>query len=161
MPSIAPPLSVPVPLAFNFLVQNCRAPVPVGVDLQFIALLDSYRPSGGLARAQETLGAFQRRGGPSPPTLAGWVARREVVSLDWHGQSWMPMFQFDLAAMAPVPQLAPVQAELNAVYSPWALAAWFAQSNPWLEGERPADVLVSHAADVLNAARADRFVALG
>jgi hypothetical protein len=30
-----------------------------------------------------------------------------------------------------------------------------------LEGERPADVLVSDAAGVLNAARADRFVAKG
>ncbi|WP_295960683.1 antitoxin Xre/MbcA/ParS toxin-binding domain-containing protein [Rhodoferax sp.] len=151
----------PMPFAPYFASRDCRAPVALGVDMQFIALLDAYRPSGGLARTQETLELFMRRGGPDLATVARWMAGREVLCLDWHAQSWMPVFQFDLVDMVPLPQLALVLAELNPVYPPWALAAWFAQPNPWLEGERPADVLVSDAADVLNAARADRFVAQG
>ena len=157
------PLAMPPSVSFApyFAARNHLLPAALGVDRQFIALLDAYRPSGGLARIQETLEVFMRRGGPDMVTVARWVARREVVCLDWHAQSWMPVFQLDPVDMVPLPQLAPVLAELNPVYSPWALAAWFAHPNPWLKGERPADVLVSDAADVRNAARADRFVALG
>jgi hypothetical protein len=158
-----PPFAMPLSVSFtpHFSACDCRAPVALGVDFQFIALLDAYRPSGGLARAQEMLELFMHRGGPDTATVARWMVRREVLCLDWHAQSWMPVFQFGVANMAPLPQLAPVLAELNPVYPPWALMAWFAQPNPWLEGERPADVLVSDAAGVLNAARADRFVAKG
>ena len=152
-------LSEPYPICFA--ARDRCTPLALGVDLQFIALLDAYRPSGGLARTQETLELFMRREGPDLGTVARWITQREVVCLDWNVQSWMPNFQWDLVNMVPLPQLAPVLVELNAVYSHWALAAWFAQPNPWLEGERPAEILVSHAADVLNAARADRFVALG
>ncbi len=151
----------PVPLAPYFVARTCCTPVALGVDMQFIALLDGFRPSGGLVRAQEVLELFLRRGGPDLATLARWMARCEVLCLEWNGQSWLPMFQFDRVAMVPRPQLEPVLAELNPVFSPWALAAWCAQPNPWLDGERPADVLVSHAPEVLNAARADRFAALG
>ncbi|BDT66605.1 hypothetical protein os1_07680 [Comamonadaceae bacterium OS-1] len=157
------PFSMSSPLSRMpfFAVLGGAAPVSQGVDNQFISLLDSYRPSGGLARTQETLEMFMRRCGPDLATVARWMARREVLYLDWHAQSWMPMFQFDLVEMVPLPQLAPVLVELNPVYAPWAMAAWFAQPNPWLGGERPAEVLVSNPAGVLDAARADRFVVLG
>lgn len=154
-------MSSPDSYPIYFAARDRCASLALGIDLQFIALLDAYRPSGGLARTQETLELFMRRDGPDLATVARWMTQREVVCLDWNVQSWMPNFQWDLVNMAPLPQLAPVLVELNAVYSHWALAAWFAQPNPWLEGERPAEILVSHAADVLNAARADRFVALG
>ena len=149
------------PFAPLFAANASRAPLAKGVDMQFIALLDAYRPSGGLARTQEALELFTRRSGPDLATVARWMVAREVLCLDWHGQSWMPMFQFDLVGMVPLPQLTAVLDELNPVYTPWALAAWFAQPNSWLDGERPADVLVSNYAGVLDAARADRFVALG
>ncbi|WP_367849319.1 hypothetical protein [Rhodoferax sp. WC2427] len=157
------PVSMPSPVSFApyFTVFGGAAPVSPGVDHQFIALLDSFRPSGGLARTHEVLELFMRRGGPDLATVARWMARREVLCLDWHAQGWMPVFQFDMVEMAPLPQLAPVLAELNPVYTPWEMAAWFAQPNLWLGGERPAEVLVSNPAGVLDAARADRFVALG
>lgn len=159
MQSLAMHPSVP-PSAYFSAADHC-GPVARRLDLQFIALLDAFRPSGGLARCEETLELFTRRGGPDLATVARWMARREVVYLDWNAQSWMPIFQWDWVHMVPLPQLASVVAELNAVYPPWALAAWFAQPNAWLKGERPADVLVSHPGDVVDAARADRFVALG
>ena len=136
-------------------------PVGWGKSLQFIDLLNAFRPSGGLARSDETLELFMRRGGPNLSTVARWIARREVVCLDWNAQSWMPIFQWDLVDMVPLPQLALVVAELNAVYPPWALAAWFARPNAWLGSERPADVLLSHGGEVVDAARAARFAALG
>ena len=41
------------------------------------------------------------------------------------------------------------------------MAAWFARPNAWLGSERPADVLLSHGGEVVDAARAARFAALG
>ena len=130
-------------------------------DQQFVALMNAYRSSGGLARAQEVLELFVRRGGPDVATLARWVVQRDVLSFDWHTDNWMPLFQFDPADMRPLPQLRPVLAELTGVYSAWELAEWFTEPNAWLQGATPADRLGRDAAGVLDAARADRFVANG
>jgi hypothetical protein len=78
-------LPSPQPLAPYFQAAGCRAPVLLGVDLQFIALLDSYRASGGLARTQETLELFLRRGGPDLAEVARWMAQREVLVSNYAG----------------------------------------------------------------------------
>ena len=130
-------------------------------DQQFVALMNAYRSSGGLARAQEVLALLLHRGGPDAATLARWVQQRDVLSFDWHTDSWMPLFQFDPADMRPLPQLRPVLAELEGLYNPWELAEWFVEPNAWLQGRAPVDRLGRDAAGVLDAARVDRFVANG
>jgi hypothetical protein len=57
------------------------------------------------------------------------------------------------------PELSQVFAELTPVYDPWELASWFAQANPWLAQRIPADMLYTDPSAVLQAARADRFIA--
>ena len=130
-------------------------------DQRFVALMNAYRGCGGLARAQEVLELFVHRGGPDVATLARWVVQGDVLCFDWHNDSWMPLFQFDPGDMHPLPELRPVLAELQGVYSPWEMAEWFIESNPWLPDGTPADRLGSDAGSVLDAARADRFVANG
>ena len=130
-------------------------------DQQFVEMLNAFRSSGGLARAQEVLELCLHRGGPDEATLARWMLRREVLSFDWYADSWMPMFQFDPVEMTPLPVLQPVLAELNGVYAPWELANWFVQPNAWLAGGLPADNLARAARGVLDAARADRFIVSG
>ena len=70
------------------------------------------------------------------------------------------MFQFteDLALK---PGLKEVLAELASEYDGQRLAAWFVEPNGWLEEARPIDTLATDPAEVLQAARADRFVATG
>lgn len=128
---------------------------------QFIAMLDAYRPSGGLARAQEVATMFKTHGLSDPATLAGWIIRRQVISFEWQGKIWLPLFQFNHVDMTRQPGLAEALSELVVVYDDWDIASWFSRPNPWLAECTPADSLAAAAPEVLNAARAERYVAAG
>lgn len=163
---IAPPSG---PSPYRFSASPAHAVVPrrhrclpqSEANRQFIALLDGYRDSGGLARTHELLALAKRRGGPAAATLANWVAERDVISFEWQSQIWLPLFQFARPDLRPPPELARVLAELTPVCDPWELAAWFVQPNPWLANRTPLDALASDLPAVLDAARAERFVVNG
>ena len=131
------------------------------INLDFIAMLNAYRPSGGLARANEVAVRFRPHGGTSVTALAQWIVRRQVISFEWQGKIWLPLFQFNHEDMARQPGLDAVLSELVLVYDNWEIAKWFSLPNPWLADNTPADTLASNAPEVLNAARAERFVAAG
>lgn len=130
-------------------------------DRQFVAMLDSYRGHGGLARVQELLALSRRVGGPDLTTLARWIVKRDVICFEWQAQSWFPWFQLNRSDLAPDPQLRAVFAELTPVYDQWELAHWFSRPNPWLENHSPVEMLACDLSAVLVAARADRFIANG
>jgi hypothetical protein len=71
------------------------------------------------------------------------------------------MFQFDLHDLSVRPQTRMVLADLGSEFDGWARAAWFVQPSCWLHHRRPVDVMDSDLKEVLNAARADRFIAVG
>jgi hypothetical protein len=126
-------------------------------DHAFIDMLDSYRNSGGLARLQEIFALFKSRSDMGAITLAHAMAQRTVLSLEWHADVWVPLFQFELQNMAVKSALAPVLAVLNPVCTPWELAQWCAQPHILLDGQSPADALDAGATQVLRAACADCF----
>lgn len=126
---------------------------------QFVDLLNGFRCSGGLARAPEVAARFKRRGVNDYSLLAAWLVKREVISIEWQSKIWMPLFQFHPTGMALRSGLSTVLAELVVVHNDWEVAAWFIQPNPWLANATPADSLVTCAAQVLDAARAERFSA--
>ena len=128
---------------------------------QFIAMLNAYRSSGGLARAQEVAAMCGLQGTTQVNNLAGCIVRRQVVSLEWQGKIWLPLFQFNTVDMRLQPGLAGVMAELVVAMDDWEIANWFSLPNPWLADCIPADKLAAAAPDVLNAARAERYVAQG
>ncbi|OIQ70246.1 hypothetical protein GALL_481410 [mine drainage metagenome] len=123
----------------------------------FVDLLNAYRRSGGLARAQEVAARFKRQGINDISPLASWLVKREVISIEWQSKIWLPLFQFQPVGMSLRPGLSPVLAELVAVYNDWDVATWFTRPNPWLADALPADSLAVGAAQVLDAARAERF----
>lgn len=123
----------------------------------FVDLLNAYRRSGGLARAQEVAARFKRQGVNDISPLAGWLVRREVISIEWQSKLWLPMFQFQPAGMALRTGLSAVLAELVVVCNDWEVATWFTQPNPWLADATPADSLAVGTVQVLDAARAVRF----
>ena len=128
-------------------------------DDQFVAMLNAYRGSGGLARDGELVALSRHRSGPDADTLAKWIAEREVIGFEWQSRTWLPVFQFNLFDMTRPPALEQVLAELNPVYDSWELANWFAQPNPWLADRVPAETLELDPFSVLQAARASRFIA--
>jgi hypothetical protein len=130
-------------------------------DQQFIVMLDAYRSSGGLARAQEVVALFKRRSGHDLATLASWIVNKNVICFEWQLKMWLPLFQFNRLSMAPQPGLSQVLAQLIPDHDGWALANWFAQPNAWLGNRTPAVMLGLDPAAVLNASRAARLIANG
>lgn len=136
-----------------------RAAYQRRADNEFLQMLDGFRSSGGLARMREVVDLCEGRGGPDIAVLSACLARREIICFEWHSEGWLPLFQFNPLDMAIRPQIQPVASELSCIYAAWDLALWFSQPNPWLADRAPADALLSDTANVLQAARAGRFIA--
>lgn len=128
-------------------------------NIQFVDLLNAFRCSGGLARMPEVAGRFKGRSAKDDFPLTGWLAKRQVISVEWQSKIWLPLFQFNPAGLTLRTGLSAVLAELVLVYDDWQVANWFAQPNPWLANGAPADRLAMAAPQVLNAALAERLVA--
>jgi hypothetical protein len=130
-------------------------------DRQFVIMEQAFNRTGGLTTSDEIARLTRRRCEQPISELARWIVSREVVSFTWQSVTLLPTFQFELADMTLHDGTRRVIRELVDVYDNWGLAWWFACPNHWLDGRAPADAIAQESKDVLNAARADRFVALG
>ncbi|MBC7918085.1 MAG: hypothetical protein H7Y28_09790 [Rhodoferax sp.] len=130
-------------------------------DVQFLALVNAYQATGGLAWIGDLESMFMLRSTGSAESFSDAVADRQVVHFEWQNQVWLPLFQFDLVRMQTHSALAPVLDTLNGLYNDWDIAEWFSRVNPWLKGRSPAQTLVAEPAAVLDAASAEVFVARG
>jgi hypothetical protein len=124
-------------------------------------MVQVYERTGGLMRSEEVLFLLRRRSSQALSLLARWIVDQRVVTFEWQGDRLVPMFQFELADMSIRPEAAAVLAELAGVFDDWELASWFAVPNAWLQRRNPVDTLQADTQAVLDAARADRFVARG
>lgn len=125
-------------------------------DHQFIALLDAYRDSGGLAPAQEVAALFRHHSACGNETLTRMIANAGVICFGWQSTLWLPLFQFNPVDMTRLAGLSEVLTELPTNLGPWQVANWFAQPNVWLEGATPTHMLGIDLVAVLNAARSLR-----
>ena len=124
-------------------------------------LLDAFSDIGGVVNG-DALASLLRGGTEQPISLlARWIVQREVISFSWHSQTLLPLFQFDLETLQVRPGVPEVIAELREAFDDVELADWFARPNSWLQGSTPANRFGSDLPAVLQAARADRYVALG
>lgn len=129
-------------------------------ELAFASLRAAYSASGGFARGDD-MGRWPADTGPGTyVSMATLLEDEEVFGFEWNASWWIPRFQFEpTLALKPAPQQ--VRAELGAQFDGWTVAAWFVEPNAWLARRRPIDLLESDLDEVLDAARADRFVAAG
>ncbi len=158
---VPPPRGFPVAHGFGAAICAHPRSAEVGADDAFVAMLQAFRCGGGLARADEVAALLEPRDGPCIDSLTRWIVDRNVISFEWRAQTWLPWFQFNHPGGVPAPALAPVLEELNTVYDRWELANWFARPNSALADHTPVAVLATDPVAVLQAARADRFVANG
>jgi len=126
-------------------------------DRQFTGMLQAFRETGGVMRGDEAAALMQVRGTGSLSLLARWIVAREVLSFEWQGELWVPLFQFNLADMSLRPEVARISGEWSSAFDGWTLACWFATPHEHLGQRLPADVLAEDAGAVLQAARADRL----
>lgn len=130
-------------------------------DRQFVAMLRSFRETGGLARGDEVAELLAHRGTGDVSRLARWIVSRDVIGFDWRGELWVPLFQFELGGMTLRTGVAQVTQELAPEFDPWALAVWFSTPNAWLSDRSPAEAVGDDVVAVTEAARADRFALAG
>jgi hypothetical protein len=130
-------------------------------DEGFISMLAKYRSTGGIANAVELTQRQMNSKHSDANALAKLILIGEIFSFEWQGDFWIPLFQLNPKELTSRQCVRQVLGELTNVFDGWALAVWFIQANAWLENKKPIDLLDSGLSSVLNAARADRYVALG
>lgn len=124
-------------------------------DEQFVHMLRAFRRHGGMAREPEAIRVRIAAG------LDAMTAARSAVRFDWANAEWLPWFQFDPKSGFLHPGVSLVVSELAPAFDGWHTALWFAQPNSWLDGSAPVDVFQDAPEAVHQAARADRFIAIG
>ena len=127
----------------------------------FAALLAAFRATGGTARGDDVARLLEDHGLGDFIGLAKLIANGAVFGFEWRGVLWIPMFQFELRDLSVKPATQQVLAELGTGFDGWSRAAWFARPNSYLNFQTPVDLLASRLPDVLEAARMDRFIAVG
>lgn len=125
------------------------------------SVLDAFRIHGGVAHVDEVLEYLRKQCSQPVPRLARWIAGGAVLIVKSRGEVWLPLFQFDLDIGTIRTGAAQVLATLNPAFDTWETATWFVEPNSWLDGDAPLCVFFHDAPSVLQAARADRFVATG
>lgn len=139
------------------------------VPLHWLSTAAAFSGTGGLVNGDDLAELIRHRcevAGWLPDSLpvslvARWIVSRAVVSLDSPWGPLFPLFQFDLPTASLVDGMALLMAELRPVFDDVELALWFVTPNDWLSGARPAVAMHQNFPAVVQAARADRFVAGG
>jgi hypothetical protein len=128
----------------------------------FIALLEALRTTGGTAPGEIVARLLEDHQVGNAASLAKLIDEGEVFGFQWRACLWIPMFQFDADDLTLRAGVRQVRAVLPALWSGWAVAAWFAAANAELDGHSPADMLATELEAVLQAAHAldavDEFV---
>ncbi len=130
-------------------------------DEGFVSMREHYSANGGIKNA--TALAQSHTGGQNGQlnSLANQILIGDVFSFEWRGQLWIPLFQFNPDGLTSRLCVRQVLNELTNVFDGWTMAVWFIQNNVWLANKKPIDLLDMRLSCVLNAARADRYVAVG
>jgi hypothetical protein len=137
------------------------SPWRADADARASEVVDAFRRTGGLVSGDELTLMLRQRTSQPISMLARWIVERRVVSFGLRGEYLVPMFQFEGPSMAVRRSVSAVLAELKGVFDDWDLATWFALPNDWLGERSPVRALPIDPYAVLQAARADRFVAQG
>ena len=132
-----------------------------GVVPRWRDALADFSATGGVIGGDELARLLRSATDQPISLLAHWIVSREVLNFSIDSENFLPKFQFDFDRMTVRPGVRAVIDELRAPFDDWELAQWFTRTNNWLDGRSPAEALADNPSDVLQAARADRFVAMG
>jgi len=149
-----------------------RVPSPVGFarptsftssseGSEFALMRTAYESTGGLVTGNRWADELRARFGQPISIAARAIVNRSVVHANWHGEIWLPKFQFKLSEPSVRTEVRNVIGELRDAFNDWELAVWFAEPNSWLAGRIPANAIGDSGDEVIQAARADRYVARG
>lgn len=127
-------------------------------ERRFAALQAAFARMGGSAPADDVCGLLRPHWSQPLSRVARWIAGREVVSVTWRSQMWLPLFQFERPSLDIVPAVTDLVCALRPVYDEWELAEWFVRPHDLLGGQAPALRLAGDPCAVKEAARLDHFI---
>jgi len=130
-------------------------------DRQFLDMSRAFAAHGGWVSGDEMARRMRRHWDQPISVLARWIVKRQIVNIVSHAQILIPVFQFSADDLQIRLVVRAALAELKGVFDDWEIAAWFAQPNVWLGEQRPLDLVAGNHVAVIEAARADRFIARG
>lgn len=130
-------------------------------DSQFQAMHAAFRDHGGIMSGDTVAERLRPAFSQPISMLAKWIISRSVVSLAWQGYTMIPMFQFQPCDLSIRMSFSRVFDELKDAFDNWEAGLWFATPNAWLDDRTPVDCLDENWLDVVQAARADRFIVRG
>lgn len=139
----------------------CRTESGPGSQCENGCLLEAFRSSGGVATGSELAAILSPLVDQSISRVARWIVSRQVVTFTWRTTVLIPLFQFDLDRMCIRAGMHSVCSELSGALDSAELVLWFALPNAWLGSATPAKTMAIDVGAVLDAARADRFIAKG
>lgn len=127
-------------------------------ERRFSALSAALARQGGCLPADQICALMRAHWDQPLSRLARWIAGREVVSVGWGSDIWIPLFQFERPSLDLNPTVRDVVRALRPVYDDWELAEWFTRAHDLLSGRSPAAQLACDPRSVKEAARMDRFI---
>lgn len=125
---------------------------------RFATLHAALARQGGCLPADQVCALLRPHWNQPLSRVARWIAGREVVSVPWRAQFWIPLFQFQRPSLDLAPAAGDIVRALRPVYDDWELAEWFARPHDLLAGHSPASQLAGDPGAVHEAARRDRFI---
>jgi len=119
-------------------------------------LVDGFSLCGGLASSGELIELMRPHWRQPGSVLTRWILGHKVVSFAMGTLTLLPLFQFERPRFVPDNGVAEAVLALSDLMGDEDLAKWFLLPNPWLEQERPADVVTVDPELVLSAANRAR-----
>ena len=126
---------------------------------QFLAMDRALLCHGGLITGDDLTLLLRTRSDQPISIIARWIVARKIMSFTWREQTLIPLFQFNLRDVSLRTSVMNAADELRTVFDDWELVRWFTEPNGWLRDAAPVDLIHYDDQAVLQAARADRFVA--
>jgi hypothetical protein len=127
-------------------------------ERRFAALGAALARHGGLLPADQLCCVLRAHWDQPLSRIARWIVQREVLSVSWRAQIWVPAFQFERPSLDIRPAVSEVIVALRQVYDDWELAEWFVRPHGLLAHRIPATEITCDPRAVKEAARLDRFV---
>jgi hypothetical protein len=127
-------------------------------ERRLAALHAAFARHGGCAPADHVCSLLRAHWDQPLSRVARWIAQREVVSLAWQTQVWIPLFQFERPSLDLAPCANHVVRTLRSVFDDWELAEWFVRPHDVLAGRPPVVLLGCDPRAVTDAARMDHFI---
>ena len=125
---------------------------------RFATLQAAFGRHGGCLPADHVCGLLRAHWDQPLSRVARWIAGRDIVSLAWQGQVWIPLFQFERPSLDLAAPVADLVRALRPVYDDWELAEWFTRPHDLLSGRHPLAMLACDPSAAMEAARRDHFI---